>query len=74
MNEWQHSAQENGFNTSRITYIKTTPKKEPKRVLIEFTRAAIDAPIEHTLILEETRGEYSKEAKDILRDFYLKIE
>ena len=73
MNEWQSSANEYSFNTKRVTYIKTTPTKLPKRVLIEFSRATEDT-ITTTLILEESRGEYSEDAKKILRDFYLKIE
>ena len=72
--EWQSSAKENGFYTNRITYIKTTPKKTPKRVLIEFVRNEIESAIEKTLVFENGRGEYSEETKEILRDFYLKIE
>ena len=70
--EWLSVAKENGFHASRITYIKTTPKKAPKRVLIEFARNGANC-IESTLIFENERGEYSEEVKDILRDFYLKI-
>ena len=70
--EWLSAAKENGFYANRITYIKTTPKKAPKRVLIEFARNETNC-IENTLIFENERGEYSEEVKDILRDFYLKI-
>lgn len=72
--EWQSSAKEYGFNTKRITFVKTTPKKMPKRVLLEFVRTIVDKPEEKTLVLENSPGEYSEEAKKILRDFYLKIE
>ena len=72
--EWLSAAKENNFYASRITYIKTTPKKEPKRVLIEFVHNHINNAIENTLIFENERGEYSEEAKNILRDFYLKID
>lgn len=74
MKEWQSSAIEHGFYTKRIAYVRTTPKKAPKRVLIEFVRTVVDTPEEKTLILENSPGEYSEEAKEILRDFYLKIE
>ncbi len=74
IDEWQSSAKEHGFYTKRITYIRTTPQKVPKRVLIEFVRTMTKTPEEKTLILEYTHGEYSDEAKNILRDFYLKIE
>ena len=74
MNDWKKSAEENGFYPHRTTFIKTTPKKAPKRVLIEFQRTKTGETTESTLILENTPGEYSDEAKNILRDFYLKIE
>lgn len=72
--EWRTAADENGFSTKRITYIKTTPTKMPKRVLMEFTRENVAGCIETTLIFENGRGEYSEETKTILRDFYLKID
>lgn len=71
---WCLSAKENGFYTSCIAYIKTTPAKMPKRALIEFVRNKECATSESTLIFENRRGEYSEEIKNILRDFYLKIE
>lgn len=72
--DWQEVANKNGFHTSRITFIKTTPKKTAKRVLVEFSSNNVKEKKENTLILENSRGVYSDEAKEILRDFYLKIE
>ena len=69
---WQQAAEENGFYPSRITHIKTTPNKTAKRVLIEFSSEKKECK-ESTLILEISRGNYSDEAKEILKDFYLKI-
>jgi tRNA1(Val) A37 N6-methylase TrmN6 len=74
MEEWRCSALECGFHTSRVTFVKTTPRKAPKRVLVEFCRTTCGQPLESILILENTPGEYSYEAKEILRDFYLKID
>ena len=71
--EWRRSAKGYGFVASRIAYIKTTPRKAPKRVLLEFSRGNAVECIESTLVLENSPGVYSKEAQDILRDFYLKI-
>ena len=70
--EWLSAAKENGFYASRITHIKTTPKKVSKRVLMEFSRSET-ATNEKTIIFEDGRGEYSEDVKNILRDFYLKI-
>lgn len=74
MDEWQSSAKANGFAARHVTFVKTTPRKQPKRVMLEFTKHACDTPITDTLILESSPGEYSEEAKKILRDFYLKID
>lgn len=74
LHEWATSAGLHGFFESRITYIKTTPRKHPKRVLVEFKRGCYVTPKENTLILEEEPGTYSKEAAEILRDFYLRFE
>lgn len=74
MDEWQRSATESGFYAKRITFVKTTPKKQPKRVMIEFAKHSCGPAVTNTLVLENSPGEYSEEAKRILRDFYLKIE
>lgn len=74
MSEWLEEALFKGFTPHRTTYIKTTPKKAPKRVLIELRQASCGTPATEHLMLEERPGIYSKEACDLLRDFYLKIE
>ena len=71
--EWYRAANSEEFTPSRITYIKTTPNKMPKRVLIEFVRSKRTECTTDTLILETTPGIYSEKAQEILRDFYLKI-
>ena len=71
--DWQEVAKSNGFHTSRITHIKTTPDKMAKRVLIEFSTCKPQEMFEETLILEKKRGVYSDEAQNILKDFYLKL-
>lgn len=73
LEEWKDAAALCGFCPSRVTYIKTTPRKAPKRVLVEFIRAFRCNTITSTLVLEDSPGVYSKEAQEILRDFYLKI-
>ena len=53
--------------------LKTTPKKSPKRVLMEFGFNKLEGTEESTLILEESPGEYSNDARKMLSDFYLKL-
>ena len=71
--EWRSSANSHRFVPSRITYIKTTPRKEAKRVLIEFSKGDRIECNENILVLENRPGVYSEDAQKILRDFYLKI-
>lgn len=71
---WSNEAIFKGFCAHRITHIQTTPRKKAKRVMIEFRKEACITPENTTLILEDSPGEYSKEAKRLLRDFYLKID
>lgn len=73
-NEWEASATLKGFSVQRITRIHTTPRKAAKRVLVEYAKTACTSPCTTDLILEDSPGEYSVEAKKLLRDFYLKIE
>ena len=73
MNEWKSAAAEQNLYPTRITFIKTTPKKAPKRVLIEFGFNSAESAEEKILILETSPGEYSDDAKAILSDFYLKL-
>ena len=73
MKEWASAAIEHALYPTRVTFIKTTPRKAPKRVLVEFRAGSNTAATENTLILETSPGEYSDDAKRILGDFYLKL-
>lgn len=73
LEEWKDAAAINGFAPSRMAFVKTTPRKAPKRVLVEFIRAYTTDTAVSTIVLEDSPGVYSKEAQHILRDFYLKI-
>ena len=74
LDEWTSQAAFKGFSAHRITNVHTTPRKEAKRVLVEFRREACTAPLTEKLILETAPGEYSQEATAMLRDFYLKLD
>ena len=73
MNEWKAAAAEQNLYPTRTTLVKTTPKKSPKRALIEFRYGIQENSKEETLILEVTPGKYSDDATRILGDFYLKM-
>ena len=74
LQKWCDEALFKGLSTSRITAVKTLPHKPSKRALVEFSKKVCHKHLEETLILEETPGRYSNEAKNLLRDFYTKIE
>ena len=62
------------FHLTRRTEVKTTPKRAPKRVLMEFARQAV-GEVENDLLIIGT-GEhetYTEEYKRLTRDFYLKF-
>ena len=73
MDEWKIAAAEQNLYPTRTTYIRTTPQKVPKRVLIEFRSTPQKHCEERTLILETSPGEYSDDTKRILSKFYLKL-
>ena len=73
MNEWKEAAMEQDLYPTRTMFVKTTPKKAPKRVLIEFRPGIQNENMESTLVLESSPGEYSDDAKKILGNFYLKL-
>lgn len=70
---WEKEAIFKGFSTHKITFVRTTPRKKAKRILVEFGREVCTSPKTEELILENHPGEYSEKAKSLLRDFYLKI-
>lgn len=69
---WEAEAIIKGFSLQRATVVRTTPKKAAKRTLIEFSRATC-TPTKSELTLEDYPGIYSKDATELLKDFYLKL-
>lgn len=71
--EWCDEALFKGLSPRRIARVHTLPHKQAKRVLLELVKGAHPVPDVTDLILEDRPGEYSKEAKLLMQDFYLKI-
>ena len=62
------------FHLTRRTEVKTTPKRAPKRVLMEFARQAVGEVENDFLIIGTGEHEtYTEEYKRLTRDFYLKF-
>lgn len=65
------SAVEYNLFCNRVLYIKPTPQKPPKRVLLSFSNENNNL-IEETLVIEEFgRHQYSEKYKKLTQDFYL---
>lgn len=60
-----------GLSLTRITMVRTTPKKEPKRVLLTFRKGSVCITERSELTLLDSAGMRSKTYSDLCRDFYL---
>lgn len=63
-------ARMNGLHLSMITRIKTVPRKEPSRIVAEFSRVRPDSAVERTLVIQN-EGKYTEEYLSLMQDFYL---
>ena len=59
-----------GFHLSRILRIRTVPRKEPKRIIVEFSRQRVSNPSDEILTIQ-SEGKYTSEYLSLTRDFYL---
>ncbi len=60
-----------GFFVSRVCNIHTTPRKKPKRCLIEFTKTPVIQKDISDEVLEEVHSKKSKWYSQLTADFYL---
>ena len=61
-----------GFFPGRICLIKTTPKKTPKRCLIEFAKHLVNEFVESEGIIESKPGIRSSWYQQLTQEFYIK--
>jgi tRNA1Val (adenine37-N6)-methyltransferase len=59
-----------GFHLFRIMRIRTVPRKDPTRMIVEFSRQRIFEPREELLTIQDA-GNYTSEYLALTRDFYL---
>ncbi len=62
---------EGPLHPSRITWVKPTPNKPPKRKLVSLQLQPIEAIEENELIIETGRHKYSEAYKNLTSAFYL---
>ena len=63
-------ARMNGLHLFRIVRVRTVPRKEPSRIIAEFSRMRKDTP-EDTVLTIQNEGKYTGEYLSLMRDFYL---
>lgn len=63
-------ARMNGLHLFRIVRVRTVPRKEPSRIIAEFSRMRIDTS-EDTVLTIQNEGKYTEEYLSLMRDFYL---
>ena len=61
-----------GFFQTRVCMIKTTPKKQPKRLLIEFKKHPVKEQDIMTGIIEESPNVRSEWYQQLTKEFYIK--
>ncbi len=65
-------AELNNLSISRITYVFPTTRSNPKRILMEFSKAK-NTLIESNLTIEIERHKYSDDFISLTKDFFLKM-
>ena len=70
--EVKRTAASSGLSTISIARIKTTPGKDPSRIIVHLKKKSPAGilPTEETLIIQD-HGEYTPEYRSIVKDFYL---
>ena len=59
-----------GLHLSRITRVRTVPRKAPSRIIAEFSRNRNETPTDTVLTIQD-EGKYTQEYLSLTRDFYL---
>ena len=59
-----------GLHLTRITRVRTVPRKAPSRIIAEFTRHRCETPEDMVLTIQD-EGKYTQEYLSLTRDFYL---
>ena len=63
-------ARMNGLHLFRMIYVRTVPRKQPSRIIAEFSRCRCDAPESLDLTIQK-EGKYTSEYLSLMHEFYL---
>jgi tRNA1Val (adenine37-N6)-methyltransferase len=59
-----------GLHLFRILRVRTVPRKDPSRIIAEFSRIRCEDPVQELLTIQD-EGKYTQEYLSLTRDFYL---
>ena len=59
-----------GLHLFRILRIRTVPRKQPSRIVAEFSFSRVDAPVDEILTIQN-EGRYTQEYLALTKEFYL---
>ncbi len=65
------TAQLYGWGITRLTFVQTTPHKNPKRILCEWQQRHLAPCLPSVLTIHNSDGQYTDEYKNLTQDFYL---
>ena len=63
-------ARMNGLHLFRMVYVRTVPRKQPSRMIAEFSRCRCEAPESLDLTIQK-EGKYTSEYLSLMHEFYL---
>lgn len=63
-------ARMNGLHLFRMVYVRTVPRKQPSRMIAEFSRSRCDTPATVDLTIQK-EGKYTSEYLSLMHEFYL---
>jgi tRNA1Val (adenine37-N6)-methyltransferase len=63
-------ARMSGLHLFRIVRVRTVPRKQPSRIIAEFSRSRIASPEDFILTIQN-EGKYTSEYLSLMHDFYL---
>ena len=63
-------ARMDGLHLFRIVRVRTVPRKQPSRIIAEFSRIRTDSPEDTTLTIQN-EGKYTEEYLSLMHEFYL---
>ena len=68
--ELTRHARMNGLHLSKMTRIRTVPRKAPKLIVAEFVKTRIEVP-QDTILTIQNEGQYTQEYLSLMKEFYL---